>query len=666
MYLNIRELIIWPAEPSLHPVAVSFEAGKINVITGWSETGKSSILGIVDYCLGSGRCAIPVGPIRDRVAWYGLRIETSIGLMRIARKRPTDRDVDNDFEVLTHDHAERDIAVRPERNQHVDQFKALMNSLAKLSDLRLSTAEETSGYSNPASFRDMAAFNFLPQHIVANPYTLFFKADTTEHREKLRRVFPLVLGTKTNETLLMEHQLAALEKQERQMALELNKKKAAVETFRSQLTGSYLRAQELNLFPAGEPPSAVDQTLRALTSLVRNPERYFNRPNADTSSPAVRRLENLRLEEEQLDAKLGDAKRHLARVVALDSSVDTFGQALIRQDDRVAAQDWFQRVVTSDHECPMCGSVQDTAAVAVEELGRSVRQLRSLTASAFSARFHLHGEALDAQRKLTELDEELKNVRRKRRAFLAERDADDAATEGGQRLEDAFMFIGEIRNALATVVDVDGTDGLEEQHRNLISRIAYYRRQIDARRQQELEDAAVDSIGELIRDHAQFMALGHNNLKPLLDIKELNLRFRQPDAPRSNKGDLLWEIGSGANWMGYHLAAFLALHEFFGSRGDENPVPNFLIIDQPSQVYFPSDTFKERVEPAELQSRAGDLAKTRRIFELLDRVMRRPNIDLQIVVLEHADERTWEGLNTIKKIRDWRSSGDRLIPTEWL
>ncbi|GEM_PF-2071909 len=40
----------------------------------------------------------------------------------------------------------------------------------------------------------MGAFNFQPQHIVANPYTLFSKADTTEHREKLRAIFPLVPG----------------------------------------------------------------------------------------------------------------------------------------------------------------------------------------------------------------------------------------------------------------------------------------------------------------------------------------------------------------------------------------------------------------------------------------------------------------------------------------
>jgi hypothetical protein len=40
---------------------------------------------------------------------------------------------------------------------------------------------------------------------------------------------------------------------------------------------------------------------------------------------------------------------------------------------------------------------------------------------------------------------------------------------------------------------------------------------------------------------------------------------------------------------------------------------------------------------------------------------------LKIIVVEHADERTWAGLeDSIVKVRDWRASGDRLIPKEWL
>ena len=68
-----------------------------------------------------------------------------------------------------------------------------------------------------------------------------------------------------------------------------------------------------------------------------------------------------------------------------------------------------------------------------------------------------------------------------------------------------------------------------------------------------------------------------------------------------------------------------------------------------------------------MNDRQSDLAKTRKIFELLANVQLRPTLNLQIIVLEHADERTWEGLDPIvTKVCDWRWSGEKLIPSEWL
>lgn len=47
----------------------------------------------------------------------------------------------------------------------------------------------------------------------------------------------------------------------------------------------------------------------------------------------------------------------------------------------------------------------------------------------------------------------------------------------------------------------------------------------------------------------------------------------------------LWEIGSGANWLAYHVATSIALHEMF-SEMRHSPVPTFVVYDQPSQAYF--------------------------------------------------------------------------------
>ena len=55
---------------------------------------------------------------------------------------------------------------------------------------------------------------------------------------------------------------------------------------------------------------------------------------------------------------------------------------------------------------------------------------------------------------------------------------------------------------------------------------------------------------------------------------------------RGTRDDYLWEIGSGANWLAYHVALTLALQRFFLTE-PHHPVPGVLIYDQPSQVYFP-------------------------------------------------------------------------------
>jgi hypothetical protein len=68
----------------------------------------------------------------------------------------------------------------------------------------------------------MAAFNFQPQHIVANPYTFFYKADTTEHREKLRIIFPLVLGSIDATTLSRQRELKDAEREYDKIRRELD------------------------------------------------------------------------------------------------------------------------------------------------------------------------------------------------------------------------------------------------------------------------------------------------------------------------------------------------------------------------------------------------------------------------------------------------------------
>jgi hypothetical protein len=68
--------------------SLPFKLNKVNIVTGRSATGKSSIIDIIDYCLGSSSYHVAAGVIRQTVSLYCVELETRNGTMVIARGAP--------------------------------------------------------------------------------------------------------------------------------------------------------------------------------------------------------------------------------------------------------------------------------------------------------------------------------------------------------------------------------------------------------------------------------------------------------------------------------------------------------------------------------------------------------------------------------------------------
>jgi hypothetical protein len=139
------------------------------------------------------------------------------------------------------------------KNARVEDLKNRFNQISYLPGLDFST-DENVGFGGRPSCRDMAAFNFQPQHIVANPYTFFFKADTSEHREKLRIIFPLVLGAIDASTLAKQRELKDLEREHDRVRRELDARLAAASAWEAEVEGYYLQARALGLLPNSPAP----------------------------------------------------------------------------------------------------------------------------------------------------------------------------------------------------------------------------------------------------------------------------------------------------------------------------------------------------------------------------------------------------------------------------
>ena len=667
MKLFIRQVIIWPENPEHSPRIVTFNPDKVSVLTGWSASGKSSIIAIIDYVLGAGTCAIPVGPIRNTASWFGLFLETDAGPMRVARMKPDGRQVSNSYWVQQGDDVERSLPLRPSQNVSAELFRIKMDTLSGLTNLKMDP-DEARAFNERASFRDMAAFNFQPQHIVANPYTLFFKADSSEHREKLRNVLPLAMGIVTNDDLMRRHRLHVLRDEQRKLETEIRQRKNGIENWRANATGAYFRAQELSLLPPGDPPAELRNIFEVLREVVvagGAPVRGTGRVSA-----TVTRLEDIRQQEQALDTAIAAARRRLRRLKSLRTTVIDYGDVLEDHRTKVQGVGWFKETVVSNH-CVLCGSGTDAAQQSLEELESPIRELSELTAGTTTTAPMVDNEILSIQRQLLNDERKLLELRRTRAEFEALADAERGLSLS---LESVYRFIGNTEQALRVLGDIEGDDGLEARLRAIADQINSLMRELDEKGRREREERARDVISRYIERFVEQIGVSGATGRPILDEKELNVKFLNQE---SIKADFLWEIGSGENWMAYHLATILALHGVFLKRDSRNPVPTFLVIDQPSQVYFPSDTFeaivqgesegKDQRDRGPPKRHLNDLESTRQIFRTLARAHKSFGGRLQIIVLDHADRHAWGDIAEIEEVENWRGDEvDFLIPSAWL
>ena len=67
---------------------IEFKPNSVNIIRGSSGTGKSVLIDIIDYCLGSDNCHVSEGTIRDKVSWFGLKLQLQTEQIFVARKNP--------------------------------------------------------------------------------------------------------------------------------------------------------------------------------------------------------------------------------------------------------------------------------------------------------------------------------------------------------------------------------------------------------------------------------------------------------------------------------------------------------------------------------------------------------------------------------------------------
>jgi energy-coupling factor transporter ATP-binding protein EcfA2 len=407
----IEQLVLWPVDNRKAIHTLEFHNGKINIIHGRSGTGKSSIIAIIDYCLGASRCAIPVGLIRDKVDWFGLVINVRGYKVLVARRTPGERQASSELFLKR---IEDVLPIKLDATHTLDQIKDAFNKLVRLTNLPLAENEKIKPSEGRPSYRDLAAFNFLPQHIVANPNTLFYKADSYKHKDKLTKILPFALGIVDSEYFAKERESKMLQQQHDGLLKQQEVRRRALTSWNADVENLWLQCIELGLVKEGQA-----ETIEKKIYIFQKIHYLYLENKLDEILQAPdylsinQKFSELKTQEEELQKSTDALKREIRGYEQMARRASAFTEAVNLEKNRVINLDWLKRHLTSENECIVCGSQTNQLDHVISHLETEMGRVNRLSQALFENPI-VDKEIESAKSKLFELQNQLHTVRSSR------------------------------------------------------------------------------------------------------------------------------------------------------------------------------------------------------------------------------------------------------------
>ncbi len=622
---------------------VDFNLHGLTIVSGKSRRGKSALLDILDYCLLSKHCPIAKGVIRDHVSHVGVLLVRDGERMAIVRPLPAvGRATATEIHLIRGVRATLP-ARPPETRWSMDAAKEALSEFTGIAAVPSLThahdADPEKRY--PANIRHCAGYLRQPQDVIASRNVAFPGLDDLWEKRHVADAVEYFLGVLTVERLRKRRELRELV--QRRNLLERKRKEEERLRARGWERGLHLwnEACVLGMLGTTEEPRSQAELNAALVQVAEFTVDTLQRIAGQLDlAPALAEEAALRGEVRRRQLALAELDR-----IARDRAAGT--DVAQSQLGRLRLRELLPESAPAD--CPLCGQQSGVSAEDLEaKLSASIESLSStrLPPQRLQTRLEHQREHLRAE--LSDLSARLSLIQERVKALLESTAQNRGLVEEVRRRE---QLIGRVQEYLSSMrpADLAPTDDYDR----LVRAIADLEREVGDRALRTLRE----EVEQVLSD--RMTALTHD-----LDVEFPGQRVRL-DLSRfvyeiqfGSQWVGLNEIGSGANWLGYHLVGTLALHGLFRER--DCPVPAVLMLDQPSQVWFPAEV--AQAKHISRPDRDEDLESVRRIYRLLARFASGAN-GPQIIATDHALLDDPDFAASLK--HQWHGD-DGLVPASWI
>ena len=598
----INKIILWMDDEDKYRRELKFEENKVNVITGESNTGKTAILHIIDYCYFASRHKIAESKINENVSWYGINLKINDKCFTIARKAPDKNSVSSQYYFSS----TGVIPESPSDNMTESSLKEILETEFNISkDAIIPFGGKSLKANSKISLRYFLLFTEV----------FIDKQNENRSREALPRGFDLAVGIETIENIIKREKKlslqAKLDRIGKKNALASEKKSE----FQDELEIICSEAKEYGLIKENEEIVASIESLKsAIESGIGN-----------SFEVQKSRLDEITSEKSFLERRIKNLTRFQSAYSKYKSSLNVIEDSLKPVEywvgnDEIVKTSIFEKLVSS-----------------LEEDLQRVRELNS-------KKTPIDGKTSDeiaaCRLQIDGLEKEEKSLPKSIKSFKDDREK--------------YIFLGETKTKLDLYQplverrEIESTIEIEEQ----IEAIQV----VDTT---ENRDLCIKVLEEIIQSYMAIVKPSLENYgdyQAVFNYKDKKIDFRKP------KTTHIEAAGSSSNDMFKHLFMFLGLHELMLSKNSKH-VPSFLIIDQLSRPYYGEE--KHTVDRLQHSDKAKVIDAFKLLDTFLGYVLKEQKVPFQIIVFEHVPTEYFDGFDNIHIVEEFRH-GNALVPQDYL
>ena len=625
---------------------LTFDDG-LNIISGDSKTGKSAVIEIIDYCLFSSRSTIPKGVITDWTKLYCVVLKVKDKNLVLARGKNSNEVY---FSVELNVDIFLDFSIQYFKDKKLiglDEGKKEFEKHLGISvlDTRVDESEDKRKSGGKVTMRSFIPFLFQHQNLIANKHSLFYRFDDFYKRKKTLEDYPILMGWGDAEYFDLQRSLDSKQKELKQKKKLDEKLKISNEQLRKDLYGI------LSLYY-----TFLGKELDEDTSLKELKKIAKNLPTTNANSVGDQKLNE---ELNDIDIKILNKKDELNDVLRLLSTLSSnndLSKNYTKNIDRLKSLASIESNINEIH-CPLCEqevrSINDKISI-IEESNRLLEnefEKIGLYVNDTSEQYSLLRKERDRLKKeLKELNIRAESLNQQLIEEFNTRDQYNKSLLLQGKTEANALNLME-RNKLLSNSKSDYSE-LEQEIEELKIKLAGYNLKESLQKAEVLLNEKMSSICELLDFEEEFKPG-----KILFDLEKFSLKY----SIRDKENILLSEMGSGSNWLAIHLSAFLGFL-YLHSITESSKIPSILVLDQPSQVYFPKVYKQLDDENDNDQKKIDDnIIQVKNIFKVIsdeiENIEEKCGYKPQVIVLEHADE---DEFKQFIKYR-WSKRGSKLI-----